>query len=151
MKSTRTILALTAVFGFAAVCTTGETYHFTAEEPGYWNDDENWYPPGGPPDGDDTAIIDEGNHCIVYGQNAYVEVIQVETDATLTLKDGYDLHLGNYSNPTTSTIQSGGKLCFEGPNSSSLYINKGDVTINGSGTITAETTAGYVAGYIMNC
>ena len=54
-------------------------------------------------------------------------------------------------------LQSPGDITLAGyldtRGTSSGYAEKysGDVTINGSGTITADTTAGYVAGYIMNC
>ena len=158
MRSIRTILALTAIFGFAAgSATADETYYFDVAD-GNWNVPGNWYPTtGGPPGPGDTAIIQGDRHCHVTTYSEECKVLKVLDGATLSLEAPCLLRLGDANVATTSII--GGTVRFMDDTDVGdawLTIHQGGVTLasaNGGGKLTAseEDECGPGQGLIATC
>jgi len=143
MRSIRTLLALAAIFGFAAGSTMADDEYSFDVADGNWNVPGNWYPTNGPPGAGDTAIIQGDRHCHVTTYSVECKILQVVSGGILSLEAPCMLRLGD---PYVETISSigGGQLRFLNDTVDAyplLTIDQGGVELraaNGGGTLTAS-------------
>lgn len=130
-------LALTG----APALATDYTFNVTS---GIWELGTNWTPTGIPGAGD-KATIPAAKTCTITSSGTAAEVIDVESglsDGLLQINIGAKLALG--ASGSTSTVD--GKLLFHtgGSGDDAELVIKNDLTINGSGSIEGNLSAGLI-------
>ena len=116
------------------------SYSFLPTE-GVWNNWENWWPASGPPTSIDDAEIPNGSTCRIENDNAFVYDLTVY--GVLQIK-GKDLTI--YGGATVN-----GDIEFHKPGGTDpRLVAANDITVDGSGTISASDGDGLDPGIITH-
>jgi hypothetical protein len=152
MNRTRIILTLGAALVLAAPPAHAITNTFTGEQSTAWRDNGNW-DLGHWPRYTEDVVIPTGLTCIISTGYADAQSVEVEVDATLGVEEGWTLTIyvpAGPSPPPTMTVNGTVYLKedeFELPAMIFLdpTVAAGDITLTGTGVITAARDAGYGA------